>query len=105
MIQQGLQQNGRALVVGGDIAVDLIHALADTNLGGQVDDRVHALQRPPDLARVADVADQQFHVRRAGGGCPARMDLIQQIIQNADLVALRQQGPADMGPDEIRHRR
>ena len=39
-----------------DIVGDLVHALPDAHRGGQVDDRVHAVQRPPDGHRVANVA-------------------------------------------------
>ena len=60
-----------------DVAGDLVHRLADADLGGVVDDRVDAAQRPAQRVGVAHVAEHELgvvgHVARAAAAdAPAR---------------------------------
>ena len=62
LLDQLLEQHGRAEIVDADVAVDRVHALADADLGREVDDLVDAAQRAADRRLVAHVADHQFDV-------------------------------------------
>ena len=98
---QALEKDGGAEVVGADIARDLVHALAHTHLGGEVEDAVDVLQGLVEQGGVADVAFEELDVWvQIGRGIG--MDLVDQAVYRADLVALGQEFFAEMTADETR---
>ena len=98
-VDQGFQQHRGAQVVGPDIAGDLVHGLADADLGGQVDDAVAALQGGTDAVPVAHVAAHELgpigQVGRA-----ALVDLLDQRIVEPHVMAALQHLPRDVASDE-----
>ena len=57
-----LKQHGRSVVVNRDVAIDGVHALTDTNLGGEVDNFVYACQRAADRVAVTDIRLDEFYL-------------------------------------------
>ncbi len=91
------------MVVHRDVAVYGVHALADADLGGEVNDEVHVLQRRRDSVEVADVGADELHLaeNRVAWSTPG-MDLLDQAVEDANPVAPREQRPRDMAADESR---
>ena len=103
MGQQRLQQHGGAEVVDADIAVDLIHALADADLRRQVHDFVDALHRFRHRLGVADVGvDDLDRAQHRIGHRIAAVNLVDEAVEHPDLVTFGKQSAADMAADEPR---
>ena len=100
-VDQLLEQDRGAAVVDGDVAVHGVHALADADLGGEVDHLVHAGEGAAHQRFVAHVADHQFHVgiELVRPAAPA-MDLLDQAVEDAHVVAFGEQGAGDVAADE-----
>ena len=99
MVEHRLEQDGGAEVIGANVARDLVHALAHAHLGGEVDDTVATLERGAQAVGVAHVTAHhlgpfgKLQLRRA-------VDLIDQGVVEADLMAMGKQLPCDMTADE-----
>jgi hypothetical protein len=93
-----LHQHRRSEVVGTDVARDLVHALADAHLGGEVEDAVDAAERRPDRGGVADVAAHHLRPWRQGRAGLGAMHLLQQAVEHAHLVARGARRPARWQP-------
>ena len=101
VVDQLLEQHRGAVIVDGDVAVDRIHALADADLGGEVDDLGDALQRAQHRGLVAHVADDHVDLRVEVVGLRlVAVDLLDQAVEHADAMAALQAGPRDVTPDE-----
>ena len=105
-IDKLLEQHRGADVVGGGVAFHLVHRLADPDLGGEVDDAVHPLQRAGDNVAVAHIAADQLGIRVEQRGAPPcslaaiAVDLLDQAVENADTVAAAEQFVGDEAADE-----
>ena len=66
LVDHALQQDRGAGVVAADVAFDLVHALADADLGREVEDEVDAAERPVHRVAVPHVALQEFDAFRQG---------------------------------------
>ena len=102
MVDQLLEQHRRAVVVDRDVAVDRVHALADADLGGEVDD----LRRRPCSALRTAVSSRMspttnstsaVEVVRASA---ALVDLLDQAVEHADPVAALEQRARHVAADE-----
>ena len=103
MVDQLLEQHRRAVVVDRDVAVDRVHALADADLGGEVDDRVDPFQRLQDGGLVADVAGDELDLRSAGRpGVFGPVDLLDQAVEHPHLMAALKQRTRHIAADEAR---
>ena len=81
MLDQRLQEHGGAQIVDRDIAVDRIHALADTHFGREVDELVDADQSAFHEGRVAHVAVEEFDMVQNGfTRCTRRVNLVDQAV-------------------------
>ena len=103
-VGEDLEQVRRAHRVGVHVLGDLVHGLADADLGRQVIDDLAAGQRVfPDLG-IADVAapgvDPGRHPR--GPGRVGAVHLWHQRVEDADVVSPRNQRIDQMRPDEPR---
>jgi hypothetical protein len=103
-IDQRLEQNGGAEVVRADVVLDLVHALPDAHLGGEVEDRVGAVQRTAHGVAVSDVSVDKGRAL-AGGRGPlgfrrVAMNLGVERVENADLAAGREELRAKRATDE-----
>ena len=100
--QELLEQHGRAEVVDRRVAVDLVHALPDAHLGGQMEDAIDVGERVADRSRVADVAVPEVHplgqVGRRDGIRPVH--LLDQGVQDPHLGTVGQQGGRQVTSDE-----
>src|SRR6059058_1992913 len=80
---------------------DLVHALADADARGEVNDVVDAIECTIHRCRITDIPDLQLdfgiQVVRALAGA---VHLLDQAVQCPHLVAQRQQVIGNMGPDE-----
>ena len=74
------------------VALDRVHRLADADFGGEMDHAVDTLQRARDDVLVADVADDQLGVvGQVLGPLAVAVNLLDQAVEDADLVAARKQ--------------
>ncbi len=83
--------------VGGDERVRLGDRAVDVRLGGEVDDRVAALDRVGDRGGVLDAADHEADVEVLQVLAPARVG---QLVEDGDLVALGEPDADEVGADE-----
>ncbi len=98
---QRLQKNGGAEVVGRDITLHRIHALADAHFRGEVHDVIHTIERPGHGIGVAHVAALELGVARQIRGAGAiAMDLLEHGVQNTNPIAAREQRSREMTSDE-----
>lgn len=83
-----LDQHARAQVVGADVRLDLVHALADTHGRGEMIDRLDPVQSAPDSLAVAHVASLELHLAAQIGRRLARpsVHLRGQVVEHADLM-------------------
>ena len=100
MREEGFEQHGRAEGVGVHVAADLVHRLADSDLGRLMEDRVDAVDGACHEVGVGDVALQELdavgNVLRA-----ARvMDLGDEAVDDAHGVTSLEQRLGEMRPDE-----
>jgi hypothetical protein len=94
ILQERLEQDPGANGVDRAVVGDLVHALADADARGEVDDGVDPVDRLGDGGRIADVAfDQLDLVVEVGGPLALRMDLRVEPIECTHLVAFLQQTP------------
>lgn len=63
LLDQRLEQDSRAEIVGRDVALDRVHTLANADFRGEMDDRVHARQRTAHGARITHIAAFKRDVR------------------------------------------
>ncbi len=78
---QLLEQHGGAQFIDRGVTLNGIHALADADLGRQVDHRIDPLEGVPHGVRVAYVADPQVNGRvELGRPDTAGMDLLDQVV-------------------------
>lgn len=79
LVDHRFQQNGSAEIICTDVAGDLVHGLADPDLGGEMDDPGHAFQSFVDHVPVAHIAPDDLDTFRQ---CSLRvaMHLIDQGI-------------------------
>src|SRR5581483_1741148 len=93
ILDERLQEDGRALVIDGGVVSDLIHALADTHQGGKVEHGVHALEGADELPGVADIAVEQLDlgVEVIGASAGGSMDLRGKAVENAYVITLGEQ--------------
>ena len=82
--------------------LDLVHALADTDGGCEMENGVDALERAANGGAIAHVADEQLDVHGEILRAPAvlSVDLRRQAIERAHRVAAREQLVGKMGPYE-----
>ncbi len=100
-LDQPLEQRRGAALVDRDVALDRVHALAHPDLGGEVDDAVHAAQRARQRRLVAHVAAQQLDLRvEIPGPRPRAVDLRDQAVEGAHPVAARQERAGEVSADE-----
>jgi hypothetical protein len=97
-----LQQHGRSEVVGRGVLGDLVHALADADVRGEVIDGVDAVQRAADGRLVPDVAayelDGRVEVPRTAG--IGAVHLRGQVVERAHAMALAQEFVGQVRSDE-----
>lgn len=92
--ENGFNQYGGAVYVGGNVVAEVVHALSDTGARGQMVDRVDTFQRMQAIVQAADVASgacgnaRQF-VRKFG---MCSVDLRIQAVEQMDVVSGRMQG-------------
>lgn len=88
--------------VDGGILGDLIHALADTDTGGEVDDQLDATQGFPDLTRVADVTDEEFGVATEvrGAAVAGTVNLRDQAVKNTYTITVTEKLIGEVRTDE-----
>ncbi len=100
-LDQLLEQHRRAVIIDRGVAVDRIHALADPDFCGEVDDAVDPLQRLQELALVAYVGDDQLRIAvQALGPALPLVDLLDERVEKADLAAALEQRLGHMAADE-----
>jgi hypothetical protein len=103
LIDQPLEQDGSTDVVTARVALDLVHRLADADLRRQVHDAVDALQGAGDCVAVAHVGvDELGLTSKIGRPSTVAVNLRDQCVEHAYLVAARQQLAGHEPPDEAR---
>jgi hypothetical protein len=101
MIDQPLEQDRGADIVGRGVALDFIHRLADADLGGEMDDAVDAVQRAGDCIAVADIGADEFGIGgEALGPLDVAMDLRQQAVEHPHFIASPQQLGGHLATDK-----
>jgi hypothetical protein len=60
VLEQRLEQHGGAGRVRSGVLHELVHALADADAGGEVDDRVDPVQGAPDHVGIAQVLEDEL---------------------------------------------
>jgi hypothetical protein len=101
LVDQFFEQNGGADIVDRGVALHCVHRLADPDFGGEVDHAAHALERLGDGVAVADVgADQLDIVGKILGPFAVPVDLLDQAVEDAHLMAAALKFPSDGTSDE-----
>src|SRR5690606_37914484 len=80
----------RAEIIAPDIAGDLVHGLANANLGCKVDDAVDVIEGFLHCALVANISADQDDTRR-NGGCAIAVNLVDETVEDAYAVAFLEQ--------------
>src|SRR4051812_25514272 len=102
-IDQRLKQRSGCEIVAADITLDLVHALADTDLGGEMNDAVDARQGAGEQIGIANIADEKFGlVPDIEFGRRAPMDLLDERIEDANAITASQGFPDHLATDETR---
>lgn len=102
VIDERFEEDGGALVVRLGISGDLIHALADPDAGGEMIDRVDAIEGAIDGIAIAEIPDHQFDVggEVVGAFEVFAVDLGKEGIEGNDVVAVLQEFVGDVGANE-----
>jgi len=96
-----LQQHGGAEIIDAGVVLDLIHALADTDQGREVNHGIDTAQRPLQGVAVAHVTAQEFDIRgEVIGTRPGEVDLRHERVVRAHLVPGGQKFIGDIRPNE-----
>ncbi len=96
-----LEHDGAAERVHGRVALDLVHRLADTDRGSEVDDALDAVERRGDGVVVAHVGDDQLDLRvEVCGALASRVHLRIERVEDAHTVPALEQAIREMGADE-----
>src|SRR5437763_4578012 len=92
-LHQGLEEDSRAERIHPPVLANFIHALPDTDSGGQVKHRIHTTERSAYCVAMAHVTTDQLNVwmQVIRTLTPAAVDLRGEHIQHAYLVVVRQQ--------------
>src|SRR5581483_3236641 len=99
-IQNRLQQVRSSLVVDGRVFGDLVHGLAHADGSGKVVDHIHPPNRSGQGSRIAYVSAYEFRFRRKVVGNSRRMNLLAEIIENANLMPALDQRIGGMRTNE-----
>ena len=99
---QRLEQHGGADVVDRGVSRHLVHALADTDGGGEVVHRIDAIEGAPDRIGVAHIATYELDVvvQIVGPSGVVAVDLRRKHVERAHLVTVAQQLVTDVRSDE-----
>ena len=81
LVDQRLEQHGGAEIVDRDVALDRVHALADADFGGEMDDAVDARKSLLQRLGMTYVPHQKLGVARQRGRAAAIMYLFNQTIE------------------------
>ena len=102
LVGEDLEHDAGAARVPVDVAGDLVHRLADADLGGVVDDRVDVAQRPAQRGGVAHVAEHELGLGGDVAGAVRAVHLLDEPVVDAHVVAGLEQRLGHMRPDEAR---
>ncbi|CCE11292.1 hypothetical protein BRAS3843_660100 [Bradyrhizobium sp. STM 3843] len=102
MLGQRLQQNGRAELVGADVVVDVVHALADADHCGEVQNHIGSAQCAFDSEGISDISDNEFGVlaQVAGPVAFGPMNLRREIIEDPNIISRAEQLIGGVRADE-----
>jgi hypothetical protein len=101
MCQKSFEEDRGAEIVDTDIAIDLVHALANANLCGEMHNLINALHSGSHGLRITDVSvDDLDRTENGVRWGRAAVDLLDETIEHANLIAFRQQCPAKMTANE-----
>ncbi len=87
VFHDSLKQCGCAEIVAGDVALDLVHALPDPHLGGEMEHAVRACDRIFHRLGIADVAPDKGHLAEYCVIGKVSMRLLDQTVENAHFVS------------------
>ncbi len=100
VVGQDIEKDAGAGRVGVDIAGDLVHRLADPDLGGKVDDVVNIAQGLGHSVAIPDVAFQELGCGRDVAGPRAAVHLFDKAVEDPYAVPLLKEELDNVRADE-----